>query len=99
MTRDIQTVNFNAEPELIDFVNEKLTKLHQYFDGIVAIEAYLKLDNNSEEDNKIAEIRVFIPGSDLFAKKKGKSFEEAIDQATDSVKRQVQKHKEKIKGL
>ncbi|MDQ3192100.1 MAG: ribosome-associated translation inhibitor RaiA [Bacteroidota bacterium] len=99
MTRDIQTVNFNADQTLIDFVNERITKLHQYFDGIVAIEAYLKLDNNSEEDNKIAEIRVFIPGNDLFAKKKGKTFEEAIDQVLDSVKRQVQKHKEKIKGL
>ncbi len=99
MTRDIQTVNFNADQTLIDFVNERITKLHQYFDGIVAIEAYLKLDNNSEEDNKIAEIRVFIPGNDLFAKKKGKTFEEAIDHVIDTVKRQVQKHKEKIKGL
>ena len=99
MTRDIQTVNFNADQKLLDFVNDKITKLHQFFDGIVAIEAYLKLDNNSEDDNKIAEIRVFIPGSDVFVKKRGKSFEEAIDQVMDAAKRQVQKHKEKIKGL
>ena len=99
MTRDIQTVNFNADQKLLDFLNDKFTKLHQFFDGIVAIEAYLKLDNNSEDDNKIAEIRVFIPGSDVFVKKRGKSFEEAIDQVMDAAKRQVQKHKEKIKGL
>jgi putative sigma-54 modulation protein len=99
MTRDIQTVGFTADQKLLDFVNEKISKLHQFFDGIVAMEVYLKLDNNSEEDNKVAEIRVFIPGSDLFVKKKGKSFEEAVDQVMDTLKRQVQKHKEKVKGL
>jgi putative sigma-54 modulation protein len=99
MTRDIQTVNFTADQKLLDFVNDKINKLHQFFDGIVAVEVYLKLDNNREDDNKIAEMRVFIPGSDLFVKKHGKSFEEAIDQVMDALKRQVQKHKEKIKGL
>ncbi len=99
MTRDIQTVNFTADQKLLDFVNEKISKLQQFFDGIVAVEVYLKQDNIREDDNKIAEIRVFIPGSDLFVKKQGKSFEEAIDQVMDALKRQVQKHKEKIKGL
>jgi putative sigma-54 modulation protein len=99
MTRDIQTVNFTADQQLLDFANDKISKLHQYFDGIVAVEVYMKLDNNREDDNKIAEIRVFIPGNDLFVKKQGKSFEEAIDQVMESLKRQVQKHKEKIKGL
>jgi putative sigma-54 modulation protein len=99
MTRDIQTVGFTADQKLLDFINEKISKLHQFFDGIVAMEIYLKLDNNSEEDNKVAEIRVFIPGNDLFVKKKGKSFEEAVDQVMDTLKRQVQKHKEKVKGL
>jgi putative sigma-54 modulation protein len=99
MTRDIQTTNFTADQSLIDFVNERTAKLKQYYDGIVAIEVYLKLGNKSDENNKIAEIRVFIPGSDLFVKKEGKTFEEAVDQVVDTLKRQVQKHKEKIKGL
>jgi putative sigma-54 modulation protein len=99
MTRDIQTVNFTVDQKLLDFVNDKVSKLQQFFDGIVAIEVYMKQDNNSEGDNKIAEIRVFIPGSDLFVKKHGRSFEEAVDQVMDALKRQVQKHKEKIKGL
>jgi putative sigma-54 modulation protein len=99
MTRDIQTVNFTADQKLLDFIEDKLGKLQKFHDGIVATEVYLKLDNNSEEDNKIAEIRVFMPGNDLFVKKKGKSFEEAIDQVMESLKRQVQKHKEKTRGL
>jgi putative sigma-54 modulation protein len=99
MTRDIQTVNFTADQKLLDFVNDKVNKLQQFFDGIVAVEVYMKHDNIREEDDKVAEIRVFIPGNDLFVKKHGKSFEEAIDQVMDSLKRQVQKHKEKIKGL
>jgi putative sigma-54 modulation protein len=99
MTRDIQTVNFTADQKLLDFVNEKISKLSQFFDSIVAVEVYMKHDNNREDDDKIAEIRVFIPGNDLFVKKHGKSFEEAIDLVMEALKRQVQKQKEKIKGL
>ena len=51
----------------------------------------------SDEENKIAEIRLIIKGTDLFAKKKCKSFEEATDTAIEALRRQLKKHKEKLK--
>jgi len=39
-----------------------------------------------------------IPGNDLFAKKQSDSFEESTDIAVEALRRQLKKHKEKIKG-
>ena len=58
---------------------------------------FLRLDKASNNENKIAEIRLNVPGSNLFAKKQSKSFEESTDIAVEALRRQVKKHKEKLK--
>ncbi len=99
MNIKIQSVNFNINDNLSSFVNDKVGKLEQYFDSIVSSEVYLKLENTTEIENKISEIKVLIPGNEIFVKKKAKSFEEATDLAVDALKKQINKHKEKIKGV
>jgi putative sigma-54 modulation protein len=99
MTTKIQSLHFNADQKLLDFVQERVEKLNQYYDGIINSDVILRIDKASDTENKIAEIILHIPGNDLFAKKQCKSFEEAIDSSLDALKSQVQKHKEKIKGL
>jgi putative sigma-54 modulation protein len=98
MTTKIQSVHFDADKKLLDFIQERIDKLTQYYDGIITSDVTLRLDKSSEAENKIAEIRLHIPGNDLFAKKQCKSFEEAIDTSLDALKTQVIKHKEKLKG-
>ncbi len=44
---------------------------------------------------KIAEIKLLVPGNDLFAKRQCKTFEEATDQAVEALRRQLKKKKEK----
>ncbi len=99
MNIKIQSVNFNINDNLSSFVNEKVGKLENYFDSIVSSEVYLKLENTSEIENKISEIKILIPGNEMFVKKKAKTFEEATDLAVDALKKQITKHKEKIKGV
>ena len=99
MNIKIQSVNFNINDNLSSFVNDKVGKLEQYFDSIISSEVYLKLENSTEVENKISEIKVLIPGNEIFVKKKAKSFEEATDLAVDALKKQINKHKEKIKGV
>ena len=99
MTVKIQSVHFDADKKLLEFVQEKVDKLTQFYDGIINSDVTLRLDKSSDTENKIAEIRVHIPGNDLFAKKQCKSFEEAIDTSLDALRTQVKKHKEKIKGM
>jgi putative sigma-54 modulation protein len=45
------------------------------------------------------EIKIDVPGGDLFARKQSKTFEESTDLAVDAIKQQVVKHKEKLRGL
>ncbi len=91
----INPVNFNIEESLKDHTQKKMEKLYGLYEGIVGIEVNYKLENNSEDSNKTAEVRVKVPGNDLFAGKTGKSFEESLDACMDALRKQVEKHKER----
>ena len=95
MTPKIQSVHFDADKKLIDFINEKVSKLTQFHDGIIGADVILKLEKSSDQANKTAEIKLHIGGNPLFAKKQCVSFEEAIDTTIDALRSQIKKHKEK----
>jgi putative sigma-54 modulation protein len=92
----VNTVHFTADGKLVDFIHSKVKKLELMFDHIIASEVYLRLDKNEAHDNKIAEVKILIPGGELFAKKQCQSFEEATDLAVAALKKQVEKHKAKV---
>lgn len=91
----IQSIHFDADKKLLDFIQEKVTKLEVFYDQILRSEVALKLDKSDDDENKVAEIRVFIPGNDLFVKKQCKSFEQAVDDGIEALRKQITKHKEK----
>jgi len=95
----INAVRFDADNKLEQFIEKKVKKLAQYFDDILNAEVFLRLENTTELENKVVEIRLDIPGSDLFARKQSKSFEASTDSAVDALKQQILKHKEKLRGL
>jgi putative sigma-54 modulation protein len=97
MKLKIHSIHFDADQKLVDFVQEKVDKLDHFFDKIIDGEVFLRLDKASNNENKIAEIRLNVPGSNLFAKKQSKSFEESTDIAVEALRRQVKKYKEKLK--
>ena len=99
MKVNISSLHFKADVKLEAFVNDKVSKVSQLFDGVMGSDVILRLDQSATNENKIAEIRILIPGNDLFAKKQAKSFEEAVDSAVEALKKQITKHKEKVKGL
>ena len=67
--------------------------IEQFNDQIVSAEVYLRLDKDREKENKITEIKLHVPGKDLFAKKQCKSFEEATNVAVEALRRQIMKGK------
>jgi putative sigma-54 modulation protein len=93
----INSVHFKADKKLIEFIEQRVDKLSLYHDGIISGDVLLKLSNQTDRENKIAEIRLLVKGYDLFAKKQSSTFEEATDQAIDALKRQITKHKEKTR--
>ena len=98
MNIKIHSLHFDADKKLIDFVNQKVAKLALFSEDIVTAEVSLRLDNDQDGENKLSEIKIELPGGPLFAKKQSKSFEEATDGAIDALKKQITKHKEKLRG-
>src|ERR1700712_4741004 len=91
----VQSIHFTADKKLLNFIQKKADKLDVFFDQIISGEVYLKLENVEDEANKITEIKLMLPGNQLFAKEQCKSFEEATDLAVESLKKQIDKHKRK----
>ncbi|RPH29073.1 MAG: ribosome-associated translation inhibitor RaiA [Bacteroidales bacterium] len=99
MNVKIQSIKFTADKKLIDFINQKVNKLERFFDNIIDADVYLRADKPQEVTNKTVEIRLNVPGTDLFVHKQCSSFEEAVDECIAALKIQIKKHKEKIKGV
>ncbi len=98
MKVNAQSVNFNADVKLIDFVQNRLNKLDQYYDKVVQSDVYLKVEKTSSKENKIVEITVHVPKDMYIVKKQCKSFEEAVDTACSSLERKLVKRKEKLRA-
>ncbi len=91
----INTVHFSADEKLVEYIKVKVKKLEKMYDHIISSEVYLRLDKSESKENKIAEVKILLPGNELFAKKQCKSFEEATDLAVTALKKQVEKYKNK----
>jgi putative sigma-54 modulation protein len=96
MKLNIQSIHFDADVKLLDFIQKKLDKLDLYFDRIVSGDVFLRVEKSDTKENKLVEIKVLIPGSELFASKRASSFEEAVEVASEALRRQLKKTKQKL---
>jgi putative sigma-54 modulation protein len=95
MKLKVQSIHFDADRKLVDFIQKKVDKLETFFDRMVDGEVFLRLNNEGVE-NKTVEIKLNVPGNQLFATEKARSFEAATDQATEALKNQLKKFKTKV---
>jgi putative sigma-54 modulation protein len=96
MKLQVHSIHFDADRKLIDFIQRKIDKLETFYDRLVDGEVFLRINNEGIE-NKTVEIKLNIPGTQLFATEKARSFEEATDQAADALRIQLNKFKTKGK--
>jgi putative sigma-54 modulation protein len=96
MKLQVHSIHFDADRKLITFIQKKLDKLHTFYDRLVDGEVFLKLNNEGIE-NKTVEIKLRVPGSQLFAIEKARSFEVATGLAADALQMQLRKFKTKVK--
>jgi len=94
MKVNAQSVNFNADSKLLEFVQNRLDKLETFYDKVISSDVYLKVENTSSKENKIVEIKLDIPKDKFVVKKQCKTFEEAIDSACGSLERKLKKTKD-----
>ena len=62
MNINIQTVHFDADQKLLDFVHKKLDKLVSFHDRITKVEVFLKMESMAHAiKDKVVEIKIHIP--------------------------------------
>ena len=98
MNMNVHSIHFDADAKLIEHIRTRLDKLNQFHDGILTSEVFLKLEHDSDNrENKVVEVRLAVPGRELFAKRNSKSFEEAADLVAEALRRQVLRTKPRLR--
>lgn len=92
MKLQMHSIHFDADQKLLDFIQRKVDKLETFYDQMIDGEVFLRL-NNSKIDNKTVEIKLNLPGDQIFAKEQSKTFEEGTDLACEALRRQLRKKK------
>ncbi|MCM1041278.1 MAG: ribosome-associated translation inhibitor RaiA [Bacteroides sp.] len=91
----VNAVKFKASAALLEFIDKKAKKVETLLPQASKVEVSLKVDKDHDVCNKVADVRISVTGEDLFASKQCDTFEEAIDNCLDALKRQIEKLKEK----
>jgi putative sigma-54 modulation protein len=96
MKVNVHAVNFAIDVKLVAFVQERMNKLDKFYDKIISSDVFFKVEKTAEKENKIAEVKILVPGDEIIVKKQCKTFEEATDLASESIERSLLKRKEKL---
>jgi putative sigma-54 modulation protein len=97
MKLQVHSIHFDADKKLVNFIQKKINKLETFYDRLLDGEVFLRLNNEGIE-NKTVEIKLNLPGTQLFATEKARTFEAAADQATDALCMQLKKFKTKVRS-
>jgi putative sigma-54 modulation protein len=92
-------VKFDADQRLVDFVETKMAKLEKFSERIISSDVILRVDKDHEKGNKTVTMTLYMPGEDLIAKARARSFEEAVDDAVEELRTQIIKQKEKMAAV
>lgn len=93
MNTSINPVKFRTDEKLEKYIADKVAKLDRIIDNAVKCEVTLKLEKPETDNNKIVDMRLYVPGKDLFVTKQADTFEEAVSQCVDTLKVQIEKYK------
>ena len=89
----VQSIKFNADQKLLDFVEKKLSKLPKFYDEIIGVEVSLSL--LPDHENKNVKVLVQIPGNDVVVERNARTFEDAVVDCLDVLKEKLVRVKEK----
>ena len=89
----VQTLKFDADQKLLEYVQKKVEKLDRFDDNIVDVELVLSLAERPE--NKVVKLSVSVPSEKLVVERNSKTFEEAVTDAVDAMKERLTRNKGK----
>lgn len=93
----INAIHFDTTEKLQDHIQKKVLKLEKSYEDIKKVEVKLNVIKPATAMNKQASLSANVAGTTIFVEKTCDTFEEAVDLATDAMKVQMTKIKEKSK--
>jgi len=97
MKLEIQSIHFDADRKLLEYIEKKLNKLETFNGNIMGGEVFLKLTNETKK-NKLVEVKLHLNNQSLFVKENNITFEAAIDIAENTLRSQIVRNKEKLRS-
>ena len=90
---------FQVTDQMQEVIDDKVGKLETYFDRIAEAEIYLKIgEKRHRHREQIAEIRLNVPGTTLFAADRSDSIEKAVAGASEKARKQLIRFKKQLPG-
>lgn len=89
----------NNHKEVEAYARNAVLAFDKHYEGILDCQIVLDHQKHDKEHNKIAEIMARVPDHTFIAKEAATTYELAIDSCVSNICRQLQRHKEKVRGI
>lgn len=84
-----ETVHFKGSQDLEKLVNQKMNRLSLLKPDIIQARVTLSEGASGNLENQFCEIRLEIPGNDIFVKKNANTYEQALRTAVEAARRKI----------
>jgi len=91
----IESIEINLTDRHKEYIKQQLKKYFGKQDYITGIDVYVKKASEKNEDDHIVVAKVFLPGPELFAESEANTYEKALNETIEKLRRQLEKYKEK----
>lgn len=89
----VQSVKFDADQKLLDFIEKKFSKFGRFNDSIGSVDVALSL--LPDHNNKNVKVQVAVPGNTIVVERNAKTFEDAVVECADIIKEKLVRDKER----
>lgn len=96
MNIEIQFVDMKTSESTEILVREKLDKLAKKYNWITTAAVFFKSENQPDDRTHVCEIRLSVPGPQLFAQANENSFDKAVHAVIHQLEVQLEKHKSRM---
>lgn len=96
MQINLQTPHINIVGKTREMVLTKLARLEKIYDRIEQCHVVLKKEKDAKQDYFVAEVKLAVPGNDLFAKERSENWSTTMDKVMADLTNALKKKKEKL---
>ena len=94
MTINIQFVNLDHSDSLAEHTTKRLNKMAEKYDWLINADVFFKEEGTNPEKGKICNIKLSLPGPQIFATSDEKNFEMAVKETINDLEIQLKKRKQ-----